>query len=55
MDVTAAFKVGSGTGANSGEWFEGTSVAGRRPSRSFSGSEPPTQKMQAGIFGSTRL
>src|SRR5688572_2049478 len=48
MDVTHALSVGSGTGANVGEWLDGTGTPVRSLSAIFAGSVAPTHHMQIG-------
>ena len=48
MEVTHALSVGSGTGANVAEWFEGTGTPVRSLSAILAGSVAPTHHMQIG-------
>src|SRR5260370_42493981 len=54
MAVTPVLMVGSGTGAQRGEWSEGRDLPVRSASLRTAGSTPPPLNMQIGILSPVR-
>lgn len=50
IEVSADRSVGSGTGANVAEWFDGTGMPVRSASAKRSGAVAPTHQMQIGTW-----